>query len=227
MSLETYQIVFQIVAFLFAISVHESAHAWTAYRCGDDTARLLGRITLNPIKHIDPVGTILMPALAMLTRLPFLIGWAKPTPVDPRQFKHPVRDDILVSLAGPISNLLVAVGAVIVMAIISFSGDFGHAVVKIIGSGGIPDSRSPVVPLVLLADSFLFINILLAAFNVIPIPPLDGSHVIRHFLPEGVRRAYDMMGMFGLILLMLAGGRILRVIAAPIFVVFDFVIRSL
>jgi Zn-dependent protease len=226
MSLETYQLIFQAIAFLFAISVHESAHAWTAYRCGDNTARLLGRITLNPIKHIDPIGTILMPALAYISHFP-LIGWAKPTPVDPRQFKRPVRDDIIVSLAGPASNLLIAVGAVVVMAVISFSGEFGHQVVQIVGRGGIPDSPSPIVPLAMLADSFLFMNILLAAFNVIPIPPLDGSHVLRHLLPDGMRRAYDMMGMFGLILLLLVGGKILRVIAAPIFAVFDFVIRSL
>jgi Zn-dependent protease len=226
MSLETYQLLFQAVAFLFAISVHESAHAWTAYRCGDNTARLLGRITLNPIKHIDPIGTIVMPVLAYVSHFP-LIGWAKPTPVDQRQFKHPVRDDILVSLAGPASNLLVAVGAVIVMAAISFSGEFGHQVVKVVGRGGVPDSQSALVPLTLMADQFLFMNILLAAFNVIPIPPLDGSHVLRHFLPEGMRRTYDMMGMFGLILLMLVGGRLLRVIAGPIFAIFNSVIESL
>jgi Zn-dependent protease len=225
MTLETYQLIFQAVAFLFAISVHESAHAWTAYRCGDNTARLLGRITLNPLKHIDPIGTVVMPILAYVSHFP-LIGWAKPTPVDPRQFKHPVRDDILVSLAGPISNLLIATGAVIVMGIISFSGEFGHQVVQIVGRGGIPESRSVLVPLAMLADQFLFMNILLAAFNVIPIPPLDGSHVLRHFLPEGMRRAYDMVGMFGLILLMLVGGPILRVIATPLFRFFDSIVAS-
>ena len=89
MNLEHVVIVFQIIAFLFAISVHESAHAWMANRCGDPTARMLGRITLNPIKHIDPVGTILLPLIAMITHFP-MMGWAKPTPVDPRHFKNPV-----------------------------------------------------------------------------------------------------------------------------------------
>src|ERR1035437_10223786 len=98
-------IVFQIIVFLFAISVHESAHAWMASRLGDPTARMLGRVSLNPIKHIDPIGTILLPAIAMITHFP-VIGWAKPTPVDPRNFKHYVRDDILVSVAGPVSNFL-------------------------------------------------------------------------------------------------------------------------
>jgi Zn-dependent protease len=226
MSLDTYQIIFQAIAFLFAISVHESAHAWTASRCGDDTARLLGRITLNPIKHIDPIGTIIMPVLAYISHFP-LIGWAKPTPVDPRQFKNQVRDDILVSIAGIVSNLLVATGSVIVLAIVSFTGEFGRAVVQSIAGGHIPDSRSAVVPLVLLTYHFLIMNIILAAFNIIPIPPLDGSHVLRHFLPEGIRRTYDMMGMFGLVLLMLVGGRLLAIIASPLFQFFGSIIARL
>src|SRR5436853_7608443 len=86
-------VVFQMIAFLFAISVHESAHAWTASRCGDPTARMLGRVSLNPIKHIDPIGTVLLPAIAMISHFP-VIGWAKPTPVDPRNFSRPLRDDI-------------------------------------------------------------------------------------------------------------------------------------
>jgi Zn-dependent protease len=226
MSLETYTVLFQAVAFLFAISVHESAHAWTANRCGDPTARMLGRITLNPLKHIDPIGTIVMPAIAYFTGFP-MIGWAKPTPVDPRHFKNPVWDDIKTSLAGPISNLMIATGSVIVLGVISRMGDFGHQIVQIVGTGGVPDSRSPLVPLALLAFQFLIMNIILAAFNVIPIPPLDGSHVLRHFLPENMRRAYDMIGMFGLIILLLAGGRLLGFFAAPLFHFFGYIIAKI
>ncbi len=98
---------FQMIAFLFAISVHESAHAWMANRRGDPTARMLGRITLNPIKHIDPVGTVLLPLIAMFTGFP-VMGWAKPTPVDPRNFKQSGLDDILTSVVGPVSNFVVA-----------------------------------------------------------------------------------------------------------------------
>ena len=112
MTLQHIDIVFQLIAFLFAISVHESAHAWMANLRGDPTARMLGRITLNPIKHIDPVGTLLLPAVAMFFHAP-VIGWAKPTPVDPRNFKNPVLDDILTSVVGPISNFVVAIGAVL------------------------------------------------------------------------------------------------------------------
>src|SRR6201993_3906805 len=117
MPLEYVDILFQLIVFLFAISVHESAHAWMANRRGDPTARMLGRISLNPIKHIDPVGTVLLPAIALFTHLPIL-GWAKPTPVDPRNFKNPVLDDILTSVVGPISNFVVATAATIVLTAI-------------------------------------------------------------------------------------------------------------
>ena len=115
MTLHHVDIAFQIIAFIFAISVHESAHAWMANRRGDPTARMLGRITLNPIKHIDPVGTVLLPLIAAWQNIPIL-GWAKPTPVDPRNFRRPVLDDILTSVVGPLSNLVVASGATVMFA---------------------------------------------------------------------------------------------------------------
>ena len=129
MTLQTVNILFQFIAFLFAISIHESAHAWMANRRGDPTARMLGRVTLNPIKHIDLIGTIVLPVIAYLTHFP-MIGWAKPTPVDPRNFKNPVLDDILTSVAGPVSNFIVATGATILLAAISLaapSGQIGRA----------------------------------------------------------------------------------------------------
>src|SRR5213595_4172285 len=128
MSLEYVVIFFQIIAFLFAVSVHESAHAWMANLRGDPTARMLGRITLNPIKHIDPFGTIFLPLIAMFTGIPVL-GWAKPTPVDPRNFRNPVRDDILTSVVGPISNFVVVCGAVFALAAIAFTSQLGRAIV--------------------------------------------------------------------------------------------------
>src|SRR6202140_3930949 len=124
MTLQHVDILFKLIVFLFAISIHESAHAWMASRHGDPTASMLGRLTLNPIKHIDPVGTILLPVIAMLTHLP-VIGWAKPTPVDPRNFKNPVRDDILTAVAGPASNFLTAFISVIVLAIIWHGSNAG------------------------------------------------------------------------------------------------------
>ena len=129
MTLQHIDIVFQLIAFLFAISVHESAHAWMANLRGDPTARMLGRISLNPIKHIDPVGTLLLPAVAMFFHAP-VIGWAKPTPVDPRNFKNPVLDDILTSVVGPISNFVVATGAVLVLALVKLVSPLGQRILS-------------------------------------------------------------------------------------------------
>ena len=112
------EILYQIIAFVFAICVHESAHAWTANQCGDPTARMLGRISLNPIKHVDPIGTVLVPLIGMLSGIGF-IGWAKPTPVNPLNLRHPVRDDILTSVAGPVSNILLGILAVAGLFVVS------------------------------------------------------------------------------------------------------------
>ena len=217
MNLSHVEIVFQLISFLFAISVHESAHAWMANRCGDPTARMLGRITLNPIKHIDPVGTLLMPAIAAFTHIPML-GWAKPTPVDPRNFKNPVADDILTSVAGPVSNFIVATGTLIVLGLVSLISPMGHSLVGKfdlyrLGFLVVPDS--PLVPLVFFLYAMMQINIVLGVFNLMPVPPLDGSHVLRHFLSDSVRRAYDTIGIFGLIALVYLGGGLLSALISP------------
>ena len=225
MTFQHLNIVMEIAVFLFAISVHESAHAWMANRCGDPTARMLGRITLNPIKHIDPLGTVLLPLLAIISHLP-VIGWAKPTPVDPRNFKHPVRDDILTSVAGPVSNFIVAMGAVLLMLTIGFISSDGKVVVRAISEGYIVDTGSVLMPLTLLLYNLMVINVLLGVFNLIPLPPLDGSHVLRHLLPEDLRRAYDMAGTFGFVLLFLLGGRVIDAVTNPIIGVFRSILQS-
>jgi Zn-dependent protease len=208
-------IVFQLIAFLLAISVHESAHAWMANLRGDPTARMLGRISLNPIRHIDLFGTLLLPAVAILTHLPVL-GWAKPTPVDPRNFKNPVLDDILTSIVGPISNFAVATVAVVVLLLIKSSSAAGQQIVfgTLTGSD-FADSSSFLVPLCKLVFDVMLINIVLGVFNLIPVPPLDGSHVLRHLLPSGIRRMYDTVGTFALLLLVFWGGRFLALLINP------------
>jgi Zn-dependent protease len=214
MTLQHVAILFQLIAFLFAISVHESAHAWTANRCGDPTARMLGRITLNPIKHIDLFGTVILPLIAMLTHFP-VIGWAKPTPVNPRNFKNLVLDDILTSVAGPVSNFIVATSATILLAAIAVIATNGRMIVQ--GAlTGFAVGNSVLVPVSLLLYAFLQINVLLAVFNLIPVPPLDGSHVLRHFLSENVRRVYDTVGMFGLMALVFFGGNFLMALIRPV-----------
>jgi Zn-dependent protease len=217
MDLHYVYIFFQLIAFLFAISIHESAHAWMASRCGDPTARMLGRITLNPLRHIDPVGTILLPAMALLMHFP-VFGWAKPTPVDPRNFKNPVRDDILTSVAGPASNFLVVIVAVVLLGLLALTSPSAHYVVQTLArsSGNLALDAGWITPLALMLYQLMVINILLGIFNLIPIPPLDGSHVLRHFLSGGVLNLYDRVGMFGLMLLLFFGGRFLGALMFPV-----------
>ncbi len=191
MSQRVGEIFFQLVAFLFAISFHEAAHAWTAARCGDPTAKMLGRITLNPLRHIDPFGTLLLPLIGMLSGIGF-IGWARPTPVDPRNFKRPVADDVLVSLAGPASNIL----------LLLVFGMLLKIYLAVRGMGALLGQNPE--PLAVLLFVSVEINVILAIFNLIPVPPLDGSHVLRHMLRGSALDTYDKVGSYGLMLLFIA-----------------------
>ncbi len=153
--------------FLGSLSVHEWAHAWTANRLGDPTARMLGRVTFNPLAHIDPIGTILLPLFMIYLHTMgggfFMIGWAKPVPVDPSYFKHRVRDDLLVTMAGPASNILIC----LVVALV------GGLALRAVPDASVVESFG-------LLRRVIEVNALLAVFNMIPVPPLDGSHVLRH-----------------------------------------------
>jgi Zn-dependent protease len=230
MTLQYVDILFQLIVFLFAISVHESAHAWMASRRGDQTARMLGRVTLNPIKHIDPVGTVLLPVIAMVTHLP-VIGWAKPTPVDPRNFKNPVLDDILTAVVGPISNFVVATGAVLALIIVALTSRLGASIVHLIPlvypshlDVLASQTDSFLMPVSVLFYELMVINIILGIFNLIPVPPLDGSHVLRHFLSPEVLRIYDTVGMFALMALVFLGGGLLGKLIFPVVGVFNYIL---
>jgi len=231
MTLQHVDIFFQLIVFLFAISVHESAHAWMANRCGDPTARMLGRISLNPLKHIDPVGTILLPAIALFAsyksghNIPVL-GWAKPTPVDPRNFKSPVWDDIKTSVVGPISNFIVASAATVVLAAIAVAAPGGRIIVQGVVADRLLLGDSALAPFTLLLYELLVINVVLAVFNLIPVPPLDGSHVLRHFLSEPVRRAYDTIGWLGLMALVYLGGGLLSALIRPVLNLYRSILMS-
>jgi Zn-dependent protease len=205
--------VFEFVLLIFSLSVHECAHAWMASRLGDQTARLQGRVTLNPMYHIDPIGTLLFPALMIFGPLltggmmgGFLVGWAKPTPVITRNFRNIVRDDTMVTLAGPVSNLLLV-----------FVGFCGLAIL-IMTAGHLPQQESfqtNLQALWTLCNLAITVNLALFFFNLLPIPPLDGSHILRHFLPYNFLNTYDRMGMFGYILMIVVGGPIVRLLMWP------------
>jgi Zn-dependent protease len=199
----------QYVVLLFSLSVHESAHAWTALKQGDTTAQSLGRISLNPLVHVDLIGTVVLPLVMIFTGVP-LLGWAKPTPVDPRSFKDLRRGQIIVAGAGPVSNLLLA---------LLFTAGLFVAVRVLPG----PLQEQPLVQLLSIG---LQLNVLLAIFNLVPLPPLDGSHVVEWALPNGMGHRYmAAIGPYGgliLLALVMSGG--LFTVLSP---VLDFVLRLL
>ena len=211
--------IFEFAVLLFSLSLHEAAHAWTANRLGDPTARMLGRITLNPIRHIDLFGTIILPAIMLLISPGFLFGWAKPTPVTQRNFKNITRDDILTTLAGPASNVLAAVVATVVLLIISRTSKTGAGIVHFVAASGnlsiLTASGSILIPLVGLFYLAIILNLILAAFNLLPLPPLDGSHVFRHLLPYKALRVYDSIGIVGLFVIFIWGGPLISFLISP------------
>ncbi len=175
-----------IPVLLFSVIAHEVAHGYIAYRCGDSTAKNSGRLTFNPLPHVDLFGTIIFPALLMLTNSPFLIGWAKPVPVNPYNFRNPGRDDIYVSLAGIATNLLLAVLSTVLFGVyINF----------------VPASAGDA--LIIMFKYGIQINVLLAVFNLMPVPPLDGSWVLYHLLPGNLADAYRKLFPYGFLILML------------------------
>jgi Zn-dependent protease len=203
---------------LFAITVHEAAHGWAALKMGDPTAYHLGRVTLNPIPHIDPIGTILMPLMLAIMGFPFF-GWAKPVPVNPLNLRNPRRDNLIISAAGPLSNLTVA-----------FIAFFGFIILKTLTSGLLGTNPQSFVGY--LSNGIFFIlyyaiviNVILATFNLIPVPPLDGSGVLLGLISDEAAQKYEKIRPYGfiiIILLWITG--ILRVIVSLILGIVDFFI---
>ena len=189
MDINVAQIFISLTVLLFSLTVHESAHAWTADRLGDPTARLLGRVSLNPLVHIDPIGTVVFPLIAAISGVP-LIGWAKPVPVNGRQLSRPRRDYVFVAAAGPASNLALALIAAVAL----------HLVPVTPVTIGEPNVSAPIAALLVQLRQ---INVLLAVFNMIPIPPLDGGNVLAGLLPLSLAIPFARMRPYGFLLLYL------------------------
>jgi len=198
------RIVVWILPVVFAITVHEVAHGWVAKKYGDNTASQQGRLTLNPMKHIDILGTIIIPGLLLLSFTGFIFGWAKPVPVDPRNFKNPKRDMAIVALAGPVSNLLMALAWALIARL-----------------GVMIETEVISLPLIYTGIAGISINLVLALINLIPIPPLDGSRIVTGILPHRLAWQYNRLERFGFIILLvlLWSGGLSYVLGYPMFVI--------
>jgi Zn-dependent protease len=215
------QLIIYIVVLLLAISAHEAGHAWMSHKFGDDTAYLLGRVTLNPVAHTDPVGTLLIPianfiaAAASGGRFFGLIGWGKPTPVNPLRWRNKDLANVMVSLAGIMANLLLALIGFVILKVCLHTGMIGLGVV---GQFGTLEE-----PVFLLLDRLLMMNLSLAVFNLLPVPPLDGSKVLYSILPASAQPTLEAMERFSYIILIgLMYLGVISAIMAPVrqFVVF-------
>ena len=183
------------IPLIFAITLHESAHGWAAGRLGDPTATMLGRVTLNPIPHIDPIGTIAVPgALLLMSALTggggLLFGWAKPVPINPRYFRNPLKAMTITAAAGPLSNLLQMIFWALLLKALAAVGFYDKFVISVCAAG-------------------ISVNLMLMAFNLIPIPPLDGGRIVRGLLPRQAGMAFDKIEPYGfmiLLVLMVGGG---------------------
>ena len=192
--------VIQFIVLLLSLSIHESAHAWTANALGDPTARYLGRVSLNPLVHADPFGTILFPLIGMFSGLMF--GWAKPVPVNVSRLRNPARDHMIVAAAGPVSNVLLATGLFAILMIAKGVSSEGALAVHQVAYYDLLGGHSLLIPLTAIAYHGVIINLVLAVFNLIPVAPLDGAAVLSGLLPRSLSGAFDQLQSYGMFVLL-------------------------
>lgn len=189
------EIVLSLIAVFTAIVLHEFSHGYIAFRLGDPTAKMQGRLTLNPLAHIDPIGTILVPIVLVILRSPFLFGWAKPVPINPNHFRNPYKGMFYVAIAGPLMNIALALGA-------SAIGRLAILITPLSLLYGRGFSAYVVQTIFYLLGFFVIINIILAVFNMLPVPPLDGSRVLTYFLPPEGKRVMMQLERYGFLIVL-------------------------
>ena len=221
------EIAISLFVLLFAITVHEAAHGWAAKRMGDSTAFDLGRVSLNPLVHIDPIGTVVLPLMLVLIGAP-AFGWAKPVPVNPYNLHHPRRDNLVISAAGPAANLLTSIGAMVLLLVLKFTVPGVRAFLQspALFRAILPQGFYPLQGLALILYFAVIINIYLAVFNMIPVPPLDGSGILLGVLSEKAAARYDKLRPYGFfVVLALLYLNVLDIIILPLNVLISLLLR--
>jgi Zn-dependent protease len=231
MNLEVAVAVFEYVVLLLAISLHDMVQAWTAARLGDPTAKMMGRISLNPLRHYDLLGTIVFPII-FLFQSPLVLAWGQPIALTPRNFRRPSRDEMLVYLSGPLAHLGAAAVFLMILVVLK------HAVPSVMMALPVAAALSmradvstmdlpQIFPILLFLYFGILVNLLLFAFNLVPLPSLDGGRVLRHFLPYNAAQQYDRMGFYLTILFFFVGFRVILVIMDPLFHLFNVLLSVL
>jgi Zn-dependent protease len=231
MSLEVALALFEYVVLLLAISLHDAAQAWVAARFGDPTAKMLGRQSMNPVKHFDLFGTLIFPIFYMV-QSSLIFGWGKPVPMTERNFRR-AKDEMLVYLSGPVAHLLGAGVCLAVLVLLKHTvpGAVGSLPIAMALAERVPGVSTldlpPIFPAMLFLYYGILVNLLLLAFNVIPLPSLDGGKVLRHFLPYNAQKTFDSMGLYLMIAFFFLGFRLIFMIVGPLLGVFNVLLFAL
>jgi Zn-dependent protease len=225
-------IIFELVVMVLSISLHDCAQAWAANRLGDPTARMMGRISMNPARHFDLLGMLIWPVL-FIFRSPLVLGWGKPVTFTPRNFRNPSRDEMLATLAGPAAQLLAAVVALLILITVRHTvpGSIYSLVIASelamrnlsLGTEGLPG----IFPLILFLYFCILVNILLFVFNLVPLPFLDGGKILTHFLPYNAAKTYQSMSLFFMFAFFFLGFYIIQIFFLPIMAIFKILLFSL
>jgi Zn-dependent protease len=232
MPLNVALIIFELVVMVLAISLHDCAQAWAANRLGDPTARMMGRMTLNPARHFDPFGMALWP-LIFIFRSPLVLGWGKPVAMTPRNFRNPSRDEMLATLAGPAAQLLAAVIALIALVVLHHADPTTtyslHAASALaMRNLGVPTDGLPgIFPLILVLYFCILVNLLLCIFNLMPLPFLDGGKILMHYLPYNAAQTYQSIGLYLMFGFMFFGFYVIMIFFAPLMTLFQALLFSL